>query len=403
MSRDVIARDQNLRHAIVQTSLICLCTFFSLSVWFSAAFIPRDLNSGSEVGAWGVAFFVVGVQLGFVVGALGSAALGLQERFSNTLIFSISSLLCALLTLWSTFVIGAAEILILRFLIGMFLAGIYPPAVRLIASWAPVRWRGRAIAALIASLTLGSAFPHLLGGMDWRLATALTAALAAASAVIMWFRGQTGPLFVPLSRVRLRDTWRALRNKWVVLAIVAYSAHMWELYAMWAWVGAFLAVRAGNTTVQDGINIPLLSFAAIAVGGFGALLAGLISDRWGRARSAILSVILSGIACTFLVFSAEWAFPVVICLVLLWGFWVIAESAQYSAIVSEECEPEHVGSILAFQMGTGYAVTALSISVTPLFIEYFSWELALAMLLLGPVIGIASLIPLLSRDKSSKR
>jgi MFS family permease len=383
------------RRVGVVLALIALATFLSMSVWFSASFVVPQLQQLWHLSSGESSLLTIAVQLGFVIGALVLAASGLADAVPGRRLMSAGALGAAvvnLLLLWSP---GFAVTLVLRALTGAFLAAVYPPALKEVSSWFK-EGRGTALGVMIGALTLGSAVPHLVkafGGLGWQVVIVATSILTAAGGLIVLLVRGSGPYPFPKSVFSLSAALRAIRNREVVLANVGYAGHMWELYAMWAWIGTFLAGLHGFSDTPDGPrHAALAAFACIGVGAVGCLVGGRISDRFGRAQSALISLVLSGGAAVVLAFARQVPLPLVLIVSAFWGFWVIADSAQFSAMVTESADPRYVGSAISLQLAIGYVTTAATIYLVPVLAENASWTAALLVLALGPVVGIVALI-----------
>jgi MFS family permease len=295
---------------------------------------------------------------------------------------------------------GPGLTLWLRFFTGMALAGAYPPGMKLVATWCK-KDRGLGIGLLVCGTVLGSALPHLLnavpllgeGGMPpWRTVLLVTSALAALAALIAAFMVQAGPFLSQTAPFDWRFAGRVLTDKPPRLANFGYLGHMWELYGMWTWVPIFLILsyeRAGWS--QQAAR--LAGFGAIAMGSIGSVLAGTLADRLGRTRVTIFSLILSGVcALSAGIFSARPGILTVLC--LLWGFAVVADSAQFSAAVSELSDPRYVGTALTVQTSLGFLLTLFTIRIIPALVGIVGWERVFMVLALGPAFGVWSMVRL---------
>jgi MFS family permease len=289
----------------------------------------------------------------------------------------------------------------------MALAGVYPPGMKIMAGWFR-EGRGRAIGILVGALTVGSAAPHLLrvaGGIgDWRLVLYLSASLSVAGALIAILGLRSGPYEAPAAPFDPRAVGRMLRDRPTMLANAGYFGHMWELYAVWTWIPLYLAA----SFARDGIpsTTPrlagLLAFATIAIGGLGAWVAGLAADRAGRTSVTSLSMAISGACCLTagLVFGAPLWLVAPFC--LLWGFAIVADSAQFSTCVTELAEPSYVGTALTLQTAVGFLLTTVTIRLLPVWQARWGWAWAFAPLALGPALGTAAMLRLRRRPEARR-
>jgi MFS family permease len=368
-----------------------------MSVWFSASAVVPTLAAAWNLGASGQAWLTMSVQLGFVAGALGSAILNLADRLPSRLLFSLSALLAGA----ATFIIpasgsGPSAAIALRFLTGLFLAGVYPVGMKIMATWTR-NDRGWGIGLLVGALTVGSAAPHLLralgGGADWKPVLYLSAALAAAGGLIALFFLSEGPDRAPAPRFNWKYAGEVWRDRGMALANLGYFGHMWELYAVWTWAPVFL-VASFRVSGVAGTWASAAAFAMIAVGGAGSLVAGKLADRFGRTIITSASMAVSGLCCLvsgFFFGGNPWAL-FIICLV--WGFAVVADSAQFSAGVSELCPAERTGTALTLQTSLGFLLTLVTIRLVPTFERLLTWRWAFAFLALGPAVGIWAMLRL---------
>ena len=377
--------------------LISLAELLGMSVWFSASAVVPALTSAWQLDDSGRAWLTMSVQIGFVAGALGSALLNLADRVPSRWLFTGSALLAALATaLIPLLADGLLVALPLRFLTGLLLAGVYPVGMKVMATWTRAD-RGLGIGLLVGALTLGSAAPHLLntfGGVgDWRPVLYGAAALAALGGLLAAVVIRDGPYQSAAAPFDWRYAGHILRQRDVMLANLGYLGHMWELFAMWTWAPAFL-LASFALTGQSPAAASAAAFAVIAAGGLGSLLAGQMADRLGRTRVTTLSLVVSGLCALSvgLLYGSHPALVVALCLV--WGFAVVADSAQFSACISELCDPRYTGTALTLQTSLGFLLTLITIRLIPTAVSAIGWQWAFALLALGPAAGAWAMLAL---------
>jgi MFS family permease len=377
--------------------LICLAQLLAMSMWFSASAVLPQLNAEWSLSGSQQSWLTMGLQLGFVAGALLSASLGLPDRISAVRLSAVSALVAAACTAAIPLLSGFGATVLLRFLTGAALAGVYPPAMKVMASWTRVN-RGLAIGSLVGALSLGSAVPHLLnavplfgeGGMPpWRSVLVTASGLGVIAAAVLWLGVKEGPYLGRSRMFQWRLAGRSFSQRATRLANFGYLGHMWELYAVWTWVPIYLIVQfqAAEASVSAA---RMAGFGVVGMGLVGSVLAGVLADRLGRTTIAIWSLVISGLCCLVVTqFAANPAALTVLC--LIWGLAVVADSAQFSAAVSELSEPELVGTALTMQTCLGFLLTLLSIWLVPILVERGGWAMAFYALALGPVFGIVSM------------
>lgn len=369
--------------------LLAAALVLSMSTWFSASAVLPQLREEWGLGDTAAAWLTIAVQLGFVGGAVVSSVVNLSDVHSARLVIVAGSLGAAAANLGLVAASGAASAIPLRFLTGFFLAGVYPPALKLMSTWFR-RGRGTALGILVGALTVGSAAPHLvngLGGLDWRVVVTVTTALTAAGGLLVLVAVHEGPFPFPRAVFDPRQVGLVFRNRGVRLASLGYFGHMWELYAMWAWFLVF----ARDDLFADPADAAVLTFAVIGVGGIGCLAGGIAGDRIGRPETTATCMVVSGLCALSIGFVPH---GLALAIAFVWGFAVVADSAQFSTLVTEHADQAYVGTALTLQLAVGFTLTVATIWLVPYLEDAAGWGWAFAFLAAGPALGVAAMLRL---------
>ncbi len=374
----------------------------SMSTWFSASAVLPQLRASWALDSGQAAWLTIAVQLGFVSGALASAITNLPDRVDPRRVFFLSCLGAAATNALLVTTTGPDAALPLRFVTGFFVAGIYPPSLKIMASHVQ-RGRGVALGLMIGGLTLGSATPHLvngLGGLDWRLVIVVTSALTALGGLAVLVLVPDGPYPFPRGSFEPRYLFRSFRDPAVRLANFGYFGHMWELYAMWSWFGVFFAESLRVAGVADAHLAALGTFVVVGAGAIGCYAGGVLGDRWGRTRTTALAMAISG-TCAGLAGVVFGGSPLlVLSLGVIWGIAVVADSAQFSTMVTELADQAYVGTALTVQMAAGFLLTVATIWIIPFARDAFGWQWAFAVLVPGPALGVVAMLRLRARPEA---
>ncbi len=377
-------------------SLLAIAIVLSMTTWFSASAVVPQLRAEWDLSDGPAAWLTIAVQLGFVCGALVSSILNLSDVVSPRRVILGGSIGAAGVNGLLLLAGGAAAGVPLRFATGFFLAGVYPPALKLMATWFR-KGRGIALGILVGALTVGSAMPHLvngMGGLDWRVVIYATSALTLIGGLIAGFAVGEGPYPFPRATFDPGQAGRVFANRGVRLASLGYFGHMWELYAMWAWFLVFFSDELASRGVAAGSSAAYATFAVIGVGGLGCWVGGILGDRWGRTRTTAAMMAASGSCCVLvgLLFGAPAWLVLLVCLV--WGFAVVADSAQFSTMVTELADQAYVGTALTLQLALGFTLTVATIWLIPVLEDAFGWRWAFAFLAPGPALGVVAMLRL---------
>jgi MFS family permease len=387
------------RHRWRLLALLALAQLLGMSLWFTASATAAQLAALWDLDAGAAAGLTTAVQMGFVAGTAVAAILNLADIVPARGYVAVACVLAAGANASIVVAPGPGSALVARFLTGFFLAGVYPPAMKMAATWFRAS-RGLAIGVIVGALTMGKAAPFLIGAftaVDYRFVALSTSGGALAAALLVATAYRDGPFPFPRRPFDWRLVGSIARHRATRLAIGGYLGHMWELYACWAALSMFFLhffVGTGRSDAAALTLAGLVTFAAISAGGVGSVLAGVWADRWGRENVAAAAMAVSG-ACAL---SLGWlgAAPalVVVALALVWGFAVVADSAQFSALVTEVAPPHAVGTALTLQTSLGFLLTAGTIWLTFAVQQAFGWGVAFSLLAVGPAAGIWQMLRL---------
>lgn len=387
-------------------TILAVAELLAMAPWFSASAVSPALAREWALSPTTTAWLTISVQLGFVVGALVSAILTLSDRLSARRLVAGSAVLAAAATLGVAAAPGVTVGIVCRLLTGAALAGVYPPGMKIAAGWFK-EGRGLAIGILVGALTLGSASPHLARWAvppgAWRVVLVVAAASAIAGGLLVLLVPNDGPFAAPSPPFSLAAAPRILKDRAVALANLGYLGHMWELYAMWTWMAVFVtaseqARRGPHANVTA--LAALVTFAVVGSGAIGCWLGGRYADRWGRTLVTSAAMVVSG-SCAIAV-GVCFGGPLIglVPVLLVWGIAVVADSAQFSAAVSELAPRDYVGTALTLQTSLGFLLTCVTIYLLPLVAAAIGWRWSMSVLAIGPALGVWAMLALRRRPEA---
>ena len=380
--------------ALAQRGLVALVQVLALAVWFSTTAAGPALREEMGIGTF-PELLTSAVQVGFVIGAVVSSVTGLADRFPAHRVLGVAALIAAAATLATARLADdATSAVLLRLTTGVALAAVYPVGMKLMASWSPPAQRGRSIGVLIGALTLGSGLPHLIAGagtLPWRGVLEVAALLAATAGVLSILALRPGPHLAPSARPRARLALEGLRQRRPRLVNLGYFGHMWELYAWWTWLSAFLAAALATRGV-DASRVSLVAFVVIGLSGAGgAVVGGWAADRYGRAEAASTAMVVSGVCCLLSPLFFDVPPVVLLAFLLVWGAAVIADSGVFSTALSEVSDQRYVGTALTMQTAIGFSLTVVSIQLVRALADQVGWQYVWLVLAPGPLLGAVAM------------
>lgn len=373
-------------------ALVSVAMILTMGPWLAASASSSSMQRDLGLSLGDAGWLTMMVQFGFVAGTLGLATTGAADVFRAPRLMAVGAGLAAISTAALALSVSVPALMALRFVAGVGLAFVYPPGMKLAASWFRAR-RGVALGAIVGSLVVGKAIPYLLAALTdrWRAQALLLAAMTAAGAALA-LAAREGPYLAAAARLDPRAIREVLGQRETRLATLGYLGHMWELYAMWAWFGAFaVAAAAASGAAGAVLHGSLAAFVAIAAGAVGAIAAGQWADRYGRARIASLSLATSGACCVAAGFVFGAPLWTIYLLAIVWGFTVVSDSAQFSALVTEHSPRAHVGTALTLQTCAGFLLTTISMRWLPSLATDYGWQWAFLALIPGPVVGMMAM------------
>ncbi|WP_226350283.1 MFS transporter [Pseudonocardia sp. ICBG601] len=374
-------------------ALVALVQVLGLAVWFSASAVLPELRAEWDLSATAGVWLTTSVQLGFAAGAVVSAVLTLADRVPPQRLLAGGAAAAASCTLLLAAVVdGPVAALVLRTLTGVCLALVYPVGMKIMTSWSDRSRRARDLGVLVGALTVGSALPHLIGGLPglpWRGVLAGAALCGFVAAALARWCLRPGPALAPAPPPDTGYALRLLREPGPRLVVLGYLGHMWELYALWTWLGAALA--GGDPGPAE----HLLVFVAAGLGGAaGCVLGGRAADRYGRVPVIATSLLVSGVCCAVSPVVLGAAPLLVSAFCVLWGAAAVADSAVLTTATIEVADPRYTGTALTVQTALGFLLTVAGIATVPVVAAAVGWQTALVVLAVGPALGLPAVLAL---------
>lgn len=375
-----------------QLALLTAVMLLGMAVWLAASAAGPALAASLHLSPRQTGWLTSAVQLGFVAGTLAAAILNLADILPSRWYVACAAVLAGLANYSLAIADSFAAALLSRLLTGVALAGVYPPAMKMASTWFRDR-RGLAIGAIVGALTIGKAFPYLISGIHGLtlvLAIGIPSAMSGIAAVVVALGYRDGPYLVPPRPFSWGLVGEVMRESRVRRATGGYLGHMWELYAFWAWLPGFLAaLLAARDAAPESARV--WGGGMIALGGAGAIWAGWAADRIGRARVTRVALVISGACCVISPLLFAMPLWLVLTITAVWGVAVIADSAQFSAMVSEFAPPHAVGTALTLQTSLGFLLSIATIQLVPVLAALVGWQWSMLILALGPVAGVRAL------------
>ncbi len=376
--------------------IIVFAQFCCTSVWFASNAVLSDLISNFGLNENALGHLTSAVQFGFIIGTLLFALLSIADRFSPSQVFFFSAIIAACANLCTIIESNnLISLLLIRFITGFFLAGIYPVGMKIAADYSD-KGLGKALGFLVGALVVGTAFPHLLNSdlfkVSWKNVILATSGIASFGGVIILMLVPNGPYRRRNLLPKLNTAGLIFKNIKLRTASFGYFGHMWELYAFWAFVPVILATYLSIHPLAE-INISLLSFFIIAIGGISCVIGGYLSTAYGEKKVAQTALLLSGCCCLLSPFFFFTESPVgFIAFLFFWGMMVVADSPLFSTLVAQNAPAENRATALTLVNSIGFAISILSIQSVSIVSNYIDLKFLYLILAPGPMFGLFFLL-----------
>lgn len=374
--------------------VIVLAQFCCTSLWFAGNGVLIQITEVFLLGSSALGNLTAAVQIGFISGTLLFAFLNLTDRYSPSKVFFVSAFLGALVNVTMILPQNTENsLLIIRFMTGFFLAGIYPVGMKIAADYFDITL-GKSLGYLVGALVLGTAIPHVIyaitNTLSWTLVPILTSILALCGGTMVFFLVPDGPFRKEAAQFNPGAIRVIFKNRIFRKAAIGYFGHMWELYAFWAFVPFFLKAY-NNVNPSSVVNVPFWSFFIIGVGSVGCIIAGRLSQHIGSRRLAGISLFLSGMCCLASPFFFYMDLVTLLIFLLFWGMVVIADSPMFSTLVANNATSIFKGTALTIVNCIGFAITIVSIQLVSIVSEFVLPQYIFLLLGIGPLLGLFAL------------
>ena len=371
--------------------LVSLSVLLASATWFSGTAAAPTLRLEWRLSDTESAWLTIAVQAGFIVGTFLYASINVADRFNARRVFCASALMgAAFNAAFSGIAGGLGAGVVLRFLTGLTLAGVYPVGMKIVASWFR-EGLGSRLGILVGALTVGTASPYLIqalgAGFNWRTLSGVASLSAVAGGGLVLLAVNDGPYLKARARFDFRMLLKVFQHRPFRYTAFGYFGHMWELYAFWSLASFYLSARFVGREPGWAGHLPLLSFLTVGIGAVGCAVGGWVSRWAGERRVALVSLIVSASCCAMSGFAFQLPPAALLLFLLLWGVFVVADSPQFSALAARYCPRDYTGTALTVQNGLGFAVTVLSIQLLPLIAGAVGWRWAFVFLSIGPIVG----------------
>jgi MFS family permease len=395
MSESLKSSEQELNVASIRKRyilpVITFTTFAGTSLWFAGNAVVRDIQKAWVLGDNIVGYVTSSVQVGFIVGTAVFALTGIADQYPPARVFCVCCLVGAFFNASIyLFAFALSQLLFLRFLIGFCLAGTLPLSLKIVKGWYDTGL-GFATGCVIAALAAGTALPHLIKGaggqLPWGATLISVSILASIGGIGMWLLVPDGPLLKKGVRFNPNLIVEIYRDREYLASSIGYYAHMWEQYTFWSLLPTLIGTYSDIHDISW-INTSIASFFVIFAGAVGSFATGWATKYVTNSFAAAFNISLSGFfGIIHPIFFGYPSFFLYMLLLLVWGWTVTADSAQFGALASRACKPELLGTALTVYNCVGYFVTVISIQLCQSLTKFITMQYVSIPIAMGPIIG----------------